>query len=71
MTGTWNVAGIAPSDDLDLDQWLCTQEPADLYVLGYVPLQNMKNVSFDLDKHKMIFNAVLFLYGIMCGPFAH
>uniref|UniRef100_K4A0J8 Inositol polyphosphate-related phosphatase domain-containing protein n=1 Tax=Setaria italica TaxID=4555 RepID=K4A0J8_SETIT len=41
MTGTWNVAGIAPSDDLDLDQWLCTQEPADLYVLGFqevVPL---------------------------------
>ncbi|XP_039808962.1 type I inositol polyphosphate 5-phosphatase 2 isoform X4 [Panicum virgatum] len=41
MTGTWNVAGRAPSDDLDLDQWLCTQEPADLYVLGFqevVPL---------------------------------
>jgi len=42
MTGTWNVAGRAPSDDLDLDEWLCTQEPADLYVLGYVPPQNMK-----------------------------
>jgi len=41
MTGTWNVAGRAPSDDLDLDEWLCTQEPADLYVLGFqevVPL---------------------------------
>ncbi|CAM0144593.1 unnamed protein product [Urochloa decumbens] len=41
MTGTWNVAGREPSDDLDLDQWLCTQEPADLYVLGFqevVPL---------------------------------
>jgi len=42
MTGTWNVAGRAPSDDLDLDQWLCTQEPADLYVLGYVPPQMKK-----------------------------
>ncbi|RLM85955.1 type I inositol polyphosphate 5-phosphatase 2 isoform X2 [Panicum miliaceum] len=31
MTGTWNVAGRAPSDDLDIDQWLCTQEPADFF----------------------------------------
>ncbi|CAN6195263.1 unnamed protein product [Urochloa humidicola] len=41
MTGTWNAAGREPSDYLDLDQWLCTQEPADLYVLGFqevVPL---------------------------------
>ncbi|KAF8693943.1 hypothetical protein HU200_038588 [Digitaria exilis] len=41
MIGTWNAAGRVPSDDLDLDQWLCTQEPADLYVLGFqevVPL---------------------------------
>lgn len=41
MIGTWNVAGRVPSDDLRLDEWLCTQEPADLYVLGFqevVPL---------------------------------
>jgi len=59
MTGTWNVAGRAPSDDLDLDQWLCTQEPADLYVLGYVPPQ-MK-VPFDLDKENIIFNLTFML----------
>jgi hypothetical protein len=49
MIGTWNVAGRVPSDDLDLDQWLCTQEPADLYVLGYVPTQKYENVSFNVD----------------------
>ncbi|KAL6600479.1 hypothetical protein ACP70R_045279 [Stipagrostis hirtigluma subsp. patula] len=41
MIGTWNVAGRTPSEDIDLDQWLCTQEPADIYVLGFqevVPL---------------------------------
>ena len=59
MTGTWNVAGRAPSDDLDLDEWLCTQEPADLYVLGYVPPQ-MK-VPFDLDKENIIFNLTFML----------
>nr|BAD54683.1 putative inositol polyphosphate 5-phosphatase II [Oryza sativa Japonica Group] len=41
MIGTWNVAGRAPSEDLDLDQWICSQEPADMYILGFqevVPL---------------------------------
>uniref|UniRef100_A0A0A9FR03 Inositol polyphosphate-related phosphatase domain-containing protein n=1 Tax=Arundo donax TaxID=35708 RepID=A0A0A9FR03_ARUDO len=38
MIGTWNVAGRRPSEDLDLDQWLCTQEPADMYVLGFQEL---------------------------------
>jgi hypothetical protein len=48
MIGTWNVAGRVPSDDLRLDEWLCTQEPADLYVLGYVPPQNMKPLVQDI-----------------------
>uniref|UniRef100_A0A0E0INP8 Inositol polyphosphate-related phosphatase domain-containing protein n=1 Tax=Oryza nivara TaxID=4536 RepID=A0A0E0INP8_ORYNI len=30
-SGTWNVAGRAPSEDLDLDQWICSQEPADIF----------------------------------------
>jgi type I inositol polyphosphate 5-phosphatase IP5P1/2 len=42
MIGTWNVAGQTPNEDVDLDQWLCTQEPADMYVLGWVPSQAMK-----------------------------
>ncbi|GLU05451.1 hypothetical protein SLE2022_225520 [Rubroshorea leprosula] len=44
--GTWNVAGRAPSDDLEIDDWLCTKEPADIYIIGFqevVPL-NAGNV---------------------------
>ncbi|XP_074581831.1 type I inositol polyphosphate 5-phosphatase 2 isoform X2 [Curcuma longa] len=46
MIGTWNVAGRIPLEDLELDEWLDTQEPADMYVLGFqevVPL-NAGNV---------------------------
>ncbi|KAJ6817358.1 type I inositol polyphosphate 5-phosphatase 2 isoform X1 [Iris pallida] len=46
MIGTWNVAGREPPEDLELDGWLCTREPADMYVLGFqevVPL-NAGNV---------------------------
>nr|AIZ68186.1 type I inositol 1,4,5-trisphosphate 5-phosphatase 1-like isoform X4 [Albuca bracteata] len=32
--GTWNVGGKLPSDDLDIEEWLDMQEPADIYVLG-------------------------------------
>ncbi|KAL9251019.1 Type I inositol polyphosphate 5-phosphatase 2-like protein [Drosera capensis] len=44
--GTWNVAGRHPHEDLDLDEWLCLKEPADIFVLGFqevVPL-NAANV---------------------------
>ncbi|KAH0648524.1 hypothetical protein KY285_033772 [Solanum tuberosum] len=44
--GTWNVAGRLPDEDLDIDEWLCMQEPADIYILGFqevVPL-NAGNV---------------------------
>ncbi|XP_008788687.2 type I inositol polyphosphate 5-phosphatase 2 isoform X2 [Phoenix dactylifera] len=46
MIGTWNVAGRVPIEDLELDEWLCTKEPADMYILGFqevVPL-NAGNV---------------------------
>nr|GMD79429.1 type I inositol polyphosphate 5-phosphatase 2-like [Ipomoea batatas] len=39
--GTWNVAGRVPSDDLEIDDWICMQEAADVYILGFqevVPL---------------------------------
>ncbi|KAG6399214.1 hypothetical protein SASPL_140690 [Salvia splendens] len=39
--GTWNVAGRFPDDDLDIDEWLCMQDPADMYIFGFqevVPL---------------------------------
>ncbi|XP_060179875.1 type I inositol polyphosphate 5-phosphatase 2-like isoform X2 [Lycium barbarum] len=44
--GTWNVAGRRPDEDLDIDEWLCMNEPADIYILGFqevVPL-NAGNV---------------------------
>ncbi|XP_016478359.1 type I inositol polyphosphate 5-phosphatase 2 isoform X2 [Nicotiana tabacum] len=39
--GTWNVAGRLPDEDLDIDEWLYMQQPADIYILGFqevVPL---------------------------------
>ncbi|KAG6408494.1 hypothetical protein SASPL_131507 [Salvia splendens] len=32
---TWNVGGLAPDDELDLDGWLDIAEPADIYVIGF------------------------------------
>ncbi|XWS24904.1 hypothetical protein CRYUN_Cryun27aG0025000 [Craigia yunnanensis] len=32
--GTWNVGGKVPPDDLCIDDWIDTNEPADIYVLG-------------------------------------
>ncbi|KAL6655632.1 hypothetical protein ACP70R_006458 [Stipagrostis hirtigluma subsp. patula] len=47
FASTWNVGGIAPSDDLDLEDWLDTRTNSyDIYVLGFqeiVPL-NARNV---------------------------
>ncbi|KAG9142696.1 hypothetical protein Leryth_005460 [Lithospermum erythrorhizon] len=44
--GTWNVAGKLPDENLEIDEWLCMEEPADIYILGFqevVPL-NAGNV---------------------------
>ncbi|KAI4327243.1 hypothetical protein L6164_019728 [Bauhinia variegata] len=44
--GTWNVAGRRPCEDLEIDDWICTEEPTDIYILGFqevVPL-NAGNV---------------------------
>ncbi|KAK7855660.1 type iv inositol polyphosphate 5-phosphatase 3 [Quercus suber] len=32
--GTWNVGGKLPPDNLDIDDWLDVDEPADIYVIG-------------------------------------
>ncbi|CAN8235499.1 unnamed protein product [Cochlearia groenlandica] len=32
--GTWNVAGISPPSDLDIDEWIEINHPADIYILG-------------------------------------
>lgn len=39
--GTWNVGGRLPPSDLDIQEWLDMEQPADIYVLGFqeiVPL---------------------------------
>lgn len=39
--GTWNVGGRFPPSDLDIEEWLATEEPAEIYVIGFqeiVPL---------------------------------
>ncbi|KAK2356477.1 hypothetical protein P8452_76271 [Trifolium repens] len=44
--GTWNVAGVLPCNDLEIEGWLCIQEPSDIYIIGFqevVPL-NAGNV---------------------------
>ncbi|XP_066365546.1 type IV inositol polyphosphate 5-phosphatase 3-like [Miscanthus floridulus] len=40
--GTWNVGSICPPSDLDIQEWLDIDEPADIYVLGFqeiIPLE--------------------------------
>ncbi|XVF52407.1 hypothetical protein PTKIN_Ptkin05aG0015900 [Pterospermum kingtungense] len=44
--GTWNVAGKLPCEDLEIDNWVSTEEPSDIYIIGFqevVPL-NAGNV---------------------------
>ncbi|TKW26180.1 hypothetical protein SEVIR_3G169700v4 [Setaria viridis] len=39
--GTWNVGGRFPPSDLNIEEWLDMEEPADIYVIGFqeiVPL---------------------------------
>lgn len=37
FASTWNVGGIQPLDDLNLDDWLdISNYSYDIYVLGYV-----------------------------------
>ncbi|XP_072994386.1 type I inositol polyphosphate 5-phosphatase 2 isoform X1 [Typha latifolia] len=46
MIGTWNVAGRIPFEEIELDDWLCAKQSADIYILGFqevVPL-NAGNV---------------------------
>ncbi|OIW10873.1 hypothetical protein TanjilG_27819 [Lupinus angustifolius] len=39
--GTWNVAGKHPHEDLEIDEWICAEDQADIFILGFqevVPL---------------------------------
>lgn len=31
---TWNVAGRVPDESLEIDDWLCTEDPGDIYIIG-------------------------------------
>lgn len=35
FVSTWNVGGKTPHGNLNLDDWLHSAPPADIYVLGY------------------------------------
>ncbi|EPS63921.1 inositol-1,4,5-triphosphate-5-phosphatase, partial [Genlisea aurea] len=52
--GTWNVAGRTPGEDsVQIEDWLCIQQPADMYVIGFqevVPL-NAGNVLGAENRH--------------------
>ncbi|KAF9667480.1 hypothetical protein SADUNF_Sadunf15G0027400 [Salix dunnii] len=56
FVGSWNVGGVAPPDDLNLEDWLCTYtDPADIYVLGFqevVPL-NAGNIVLGFENSKI------------------
>ncbi|KAB5511116.1 hypothetical protein DKX38_030202 [Salix brachista] len=56
FVGSWNVGGVAPPDDLNMEDWLCTHnDPADIYVLGFqevVPL-NAGNIVIGFENRKI------------------
>ncbi|CAK7324862.1 unnamed protein product [Dovyalis caffra] len=56
FVGSWNVGGIAPPDDLNMEDWLCTHtDLADIYVLGFqevVPL-NAGNIVLGSENSKI------------------
>ncbi|XP_062011848.1 type I inositol polyphosphate 5-phosphatase 2-like [Rosa rugosa] len=31
---TWNVAGRVPDENLDIDDWISSEEPSDIYIFG-------------------------------------
>jgi hypothetical protein len=36
FVSTWNVGGKSPNRNLNIDDWLHSSPPADIYVLGFV-----------------------------------
>ncbi|KAF2531568.1 hypothetical protein F2Q70_00031733 [Brassica cretica] len=38
--GTWNVGGTSPPSDLDIDDWIEINSPADIYVIGFEKRRN-------------------------------
>ncbi|KAG9457688.1 hypothetical protein H6P81_002196 [Aristolochia fimbriata] len=63
FVSTWNVGGVAPSDDLNLEGWLDTDNnPCDIYVLGFqetVPLSAGNVLGSENNKIAMKWNTLI------------
>ncbi|XP_068660247.1 type IV inositol polyphosphate 5-phosphatase 9-like [Aristolochia californica] len=63
FVSTWNVGGVAPSDDLNLEEWLDTDNnPCDIYALGFqemVPLSAGNVLGSENSKIAMKWNSLI------------
>ncbi|XP_068663801.1 type IV inositol polyphosphate 5-phosphatase 9-like [Aristolochia californica] len=63
FVSTWNVGGVAPSDDLNLEDWLnIDNNPCDIYVLGFqetVPLSAGNVLGSENSKIAMKWNSLI------------
>lgn len=54
---TWNVGGKAPPSNMNLDDWIHSAPPADIYVLGY---ESMRSVIWIENRHWVKDSRLLF-----------
>ncbi|XP_050231214.1 type IV inositol polyphosphate 5-phosphatase 9 isoform X2 [Mercurialis annua] len=62
FVSTWNVGGIAPDEDLDMEDWLDTPNICDIYVLGFqeiVPLRASNVLGSENSKNSMKWNSII------------
>ncbi|CAD5181299.1 unnamed protein product [Musa acuminata subsp. malaccensis] len=63
FVGTWNVGGIPPSDDLDLENWMDTSNNSyDIYVLGFqeiIPLRTRNVLGLEESKMAGKWNSII------------
>eukprot|EP00257_Ricinus_communis_P026190 XP_025013604.1 type IV inositol polyphosphate 5-phosphatase 9 isoform X1 [Ricinus communis] len=62
FVSTWNVGGIAPSEDLDMEDWLDTPNNCDIYVLGFqeiVPLRASNVLGSEKSRISMKWNSLI------------
>ncbi|KDP38175.1 hypothetical protein JCGZ_04818 [Jatropha curcas] len=62
FVSTWNVGGIAPNEDLDMEDWLDTPNICDIYVLGFqeiVPLKASNILGSENSKISMKWNSLI------------
>ncbi|GAV58125.1 Exo_endo_phos domain-containing protein [Cephalotus follicularis] len=63
FVGTWNVGGVAPNEETDIEDWLDTcGTPCDIYVLGFqeiVPLRALKVLVNGNNKISMKWNSLI------------